>query len=387
MRKLIKDVDVKNKKVIIRCDLNVSFKDDVIKDDTRIVKSIKTIKYLLVNGASVIIMSHLGKVKTEEDKKDNSLKIVVPRLSELLNREVRFISTTHGKELEKTCKELVPGEVILMENTRFEDVPNELESKCDDKLSKYWASLGDMFVNDAFGSSHRAHASVCGIAKYLPSYNGFLMEEEIRILDKVLKDPERPFTVVMGGAKVDDKLELIKALIDKCDNLIVGGGIANTFLLASGYNVGTSLVSESMINEVKELINNYSKKIVMPVDVVVGKLDTDYCEKRLVSEVKDDENILDIGFKSINKFRNVLYSSNTIFLNGTVGLYFNKLFEEGTKEIFDASDDSDATVIAAGGDCVTAVNHFGYGEKFLISTGGGAALEYLAYGDLPGIIK
>lgn len=385
--KTIKNVDVKKKKVIVRCDLNVKIKDGKVIDNTRIKKSLKTIKYLLDNGASVIIMSHLGKIKIKDDFKDNSLLPVSIELSELLNKKVLFIDSPHGKNLENACKKIKPGEIILIENTRFEDVPYNLESKCDIKLSEYWASLGDIFVNDAFASSHRAHASVCGIASILPSYNGFLIEEEVKILDKILNKPETPFTIIMGGAKVDDKIDLIKNLIDKCDNLIVGGGIANTFLKASGINVGKSLVSDSMIKEVKILLDKYSKKIVMPVDVVVSNDNGKTAIKKELKEINSDDSIFDIGYKTTNKFRNIIYNSHTIFINGTVGLYENELFSNGTKNILDSCADSDAVVVAAGGDSLSAANHFKHSDDFLISTGGGAALEYLAYNDLPGIIK
>ena len=372
MTNSIRNVNVKNKKVIIRCDLNVPIKDNKILDDTRIIKSLETIKYLLDNGASLIILSHLGKIKKPDDMVTNTLEPIGVRLSELLNKEITFISQTRGRELSLACKKLKPKEIILVENTRFEDLPNNYESSCDEKLSKYWASLGDVFVNDAFGSSHRKHASVCGISKYLPSYNGLLIEKEVKVLDKLLKNPERPYTVIMGGAKVDDKIELIKSIIVKCDYLVVGGGIANTFLKVNGYKVGNSLISDAFDSEIKQIISDNKDKIIMPVDVMVGKDNTDFCEVRELNNIQHDEKIYDIGPKTINLFRSTIYNSNTIFINGTVGLSENKLFETGTKEILMACNDSDATVIAAGGDCVSAVNRYGYNDDFLISTGGGA---------------
>ena len=387
MKKLIKEAYIKNKRVIIRCDLNVPIKDGRILDDTRIIKSLPTIEYLLDNEAAIIIMSHLGKVESIQDFKTNSLSIVAKRLEELLKVKILFCDVTHGDKLTRMTNNLQPKEVLLMENTRFEDVPDRKESKCDEELSKYWASLGDIFVNDAFGSSHRAHASVCGIAKYLPSYNGLLLESEVSLLDKVLNNPKKPLTVIMGGAKVDDKIDLIKALIDKCDNLIVGGGIANTFLLARGIQVGQSLVSQSMLKEVENLLDKYSDKIILPVDVIVGKLNSDYHMTRNLSDIEDDELIGDIGDKSIEKFTWVINDSQTIFINGTVGMYENKLFDSGTKEILKACYEAKILVITAGGDAMSATNKYGYQDDFLISTGGGSSLEYLAHGDLPGIIK
>lgn len=385
MNNIITKEVIDGKRVLLRSDLNVPIKDGVILDDTRIRKSIKTIKFIIENNASVIVMSHLGKVKTEEDMLKNTLAPVAKRLEELIKKEVTFINKPHGKLLEDTCKNLNPGQIIMMENTRYEDVPYKLESNCDKKLSEYWASLGDVFVNDAFGSSHRVHASVCGIRKFLPSYNGFLLEEEINTLDKIIKHNESPFLVIMGGAKVDDKIDLIKTLISKCDNLMVGGGIANTFLAALKYEIGSSLYSKDYLEEIKSIYENNSNKIVLPADVIV-KRGTENINVD-IDKVMSGDTIYDIGYKSINKFRNIIYNANTIFINGTVGLYEQEEYAKGTKELLDACADSEATVIAAGGDSVSAVNHFNHNTDFLVSTGGGAALEYIAYGDLPGIVK
>lgn len=386
--KKINDIDVKNKKVIVRCDFNVTIKEGKILDDTKIVKTLKTINYLLEQNSSLILMSHFGKVKDEESKQKNSLKPVAEHLSLLLNKEVIFVNTTRGDELTNKCNELKPGEVLLVENTRFEDVPNNLESGNDKDLAKYWASLGEVFINDAFGSSHRAHASVCGISEFLPSANGFIIEEEIYNLNKVISNPERPFTVIMGGAKVDDKIDLIKSLINKCDYLITGGGIANTFLLAQGYEIGSSLANKDLVNEVKDLLDKYPDKIIVPVDTIVGKVDSDFCDKRGLNEIKPDELIYDIGEKTISTIVNIINNSKTIFVNGTVGLYENDLFAKGTKTILNEIANSSAISIAAGGDSVAAVNHFALDEKFdFLSTGGGASLEYIIDGTLPGIVK
>lgn len=388
MEKNIQNADVKNKKVIVRCDFNVTIKDDVILDDTKIVKSLKTIKYLIENNASVIMLSHFGKIKDEESKKKNSLKPVAIHLSNLLKKEVKFIPTTRGEELKLACFNLLPGELLLVENTRFEDVPNNYESNNDQELAKYWSSLGEVFINDAFGSSHRAHASVCGIANYLPSYNGFIIQEEIMNLNKIIINPDRPFVVIMGGAKVDDKIDLIKSLIPKCDYLITGGGIANTFLLAQGYNVGKSLVNSELIDEVKDLLNKYPDKIIIPDDVIVGSEDPNYSQKRKLDEINDEEIIYDIADETVNLYSSIISNAKTIFVNGTVGLYENELFANGTKKILNIVACSSASSVAAGGDSVSAVNHFNFGDKFtFLSTGGGASLEYLIDGTLPGIIR
>ncbi len=388
MIKNIYNLDVENKKAIVRCDFNVTIKDGRIMDDTKIKKSLKTINYLLDKNASIILLSHFGKVKDEASKEKNTLKPVANHLMKLLNKEVKFIPTTRGEQLTTACKNLLPGEILLVENTRFEDIPNNLESNNDDDLAKYWASLADLFINDAFGSSHRAHASVCGIAKYLPSTNGFIVEEEVNNLNKLIINPERPFTVIMGGAKVDDKLDLIKSLINKCDYLIVGGGIANTFLLAQGYKVGKSLVNSEVVDEIKKLYFENQSKIILPIDLVVGKENSDYQKKCGLNEVADDELIYDIGDETINLIAKTIDKSKTIFINGTVGLYENPLFANGTKEILNLIADANVVSIAAGGDSVSSVNYFNLNEKFnFLSTGGGASLEYVINEDLPGIVR
>lgn len=262
----IENINLENKKVILRLDLNVTIKDGVIVDDTKIKKSIPTIKYILNKNCNVLMMSHLGKIKTEEDKAKNSLKIVSDRLSELLEMKVNFIPETRSDQLSESLNN---NRLTLMENTRYEDLPNKLESKCDEELSKYWASLGEVFINDAFGTSHRQHASNYGISKYLPSGYGFLINEELKGLSPIIKDVEKPFVVIMGGAKVDDKIRLIESMLEECDYLLVGGGIANTFLKANGFNIGSSLHSQDYIQEIETIIAKYKEKIWMPVDVTV----------------------------------------------------------------------------------------------------------------------
>lgn len=388
MKKNIYSLDVINKKVIVRFDFNVTIKDGKIIDDTKIVKTLKTINYLIEQGSSVIMLSHFGKVKTEEDKAKNSLKPVCDYLSKLLNKPIIFSNETRSENLSIMCQNLKPAQLLMIENTRFEDLPNKLESNNDEELAKYWASLGDVFINDAFGSSHRAHASVCGIASFLPSANGFLIEEEVEGLNKLIINPNRPFTVIMGGAKVDDKIDLIKSLIEKCDYLITGGGIANTFLLAQGFNIGKSLSNPELVEEVKALIQKYPKKIILPLDVIVGKENSNFKAYRELYNINEDELIYDIGDKSIQNIKDIINQSNTIFVNGTVGLYENELFSNGTKEVLSSIASSNATSIAAGGDSVSSVNHYNLAEYFeFLSTGGGAALEYIIDGDLPGIIR
>lgn len=372
--KFIEDIELNNKKVILRLDLNVTIKENEIVDDTKIKKSIPTIKYLLNKNCSILIMSHLGKVKTEEDKGKNSLKMVCERLSELMNEEIKFISDTRSDEL-LTC--LDNNKLCLMENTRYEDVPNKLESGCDEELSKYWASIGEVFINDAFGTTHRRHASNYGISKYLPSGYGYLINEEIVGLKPIIENIERPFAVIMGGAKVDDKIRLIERLIDECDSIVVGGGIANTFLKAAGYNIGMSLCSDDYVSQIKEIYENNKNKIYMPIDVVVKEgLEI---KTYNIEEVTTDSVIYDIGPKTVEMYSNILNNSKTIFANGTMGLYEDENYRNGTEGLYKAIDEHNATIIAGGGDAVASVNKLGYQDKFdFLSTGGGATLEYIA---------
>jgi len=373
--KYIEDMNIKNKKVILRLDLNVTIKDGKILDDTKVRKSIPTIKHLLNDGNNILIMSHLGKVKSEEDKEKNSLSIVCDRLKELMNMDVVFINNTHSKELE-TC--LDNNRLCMMENTRFEDYPEKRESGCDLELSKYWASLGDVFINDAFGTTHRCHASNFGISKYIESGYGFLINEELNGLKPIIDEPVKPFVVIMGGAKVDDKIKLIENILNECDYLLVGGGIANTFLKSQGYNIGSSLYSQDYVKEINELYNKHKDKIWMPVDVVVAYHD----EVRTtdIDSVKVDECIYDIGPKTVDIYNEIIDKSNTVFFNGTMGLYEQVEYRNGTENIYkNINNDDRKTVIAGGGDAVTSIHNLGYEDKFdFASTGGGATLEYIA---------
>lgn len=374
--KYIKDHKINNKKVILRCDLNVSIKDGKIIDDTKIIKSLDTIKYLIDNNNSIIILSHLGKIKSETDKEKNTLYPVYLKLKELLNNTIYFSKTTRGKELEDIASNLKEKEILLIENTRFEDFPEKLESGCNLELSKYWASLGDIFVNDAFGTSHRRHASNYGIKKYLDSYYGILINEELTKLKELTVNPKKPFTVIMGGAKVDDKLALIEEMLKECDKLIVGGGIANTFLLAENYNIGSSLSNKDYIPQIKEILTNYKDKIIVPTDFYVEN--NGIKKYRKINEIENNDIIYDIGTISLKEYEVIIDDSNTIFLNGTVGLYENENYAYGTKELLSILKKSNKKVFIGGGDAVSATNKLGYSESFYYkSTGGGATLEYI----------
>ena len=374
----IENANIDNKKVILRLDLNVTIKDGNILDDTKIVKSIPTIKYLLNKNCNVLIMSHLGKIKNEMDLKDNSLYIVCERLSKLLEMNIVFVKDTRDERLKSLLNE---NRIVMLENTRYEDLPSSLESGCDDALSRFWASLGDVFVNDAFGTTHRKHASNYGISKYLDTYYGFLIEEEVKGLDPIVNNIEHPFIVIMGGAKVDDKVQLIKSLVDKCDYILVGGGIANTFLKASGFNVGESLYSKDYVDEIAGIITQYRNKVIIPADVVVEN--NGVINKKTITEVEDTDIIYDIGDETISIYKDFINKAETIFVNGTVGLYEKEEYKNGTEEILKALSESDAYKIAGGGDAVASVNKLGYENAFdFLSTGGGATLEYIAFGSL-----
>lgn len=369
--KFISDINVDNKRVILRLDLNVTIKDNKIVDDTKIIKSLPTIDYLLEKNCSILIMSHLGKVKTLEDKRKNSLELVYNRLKDIY-KDIKFSKSTRGEELENL---LYNNRLVLMENTRFEDIDGKKESSCDEALSKYWSTLGSVLVNDAFGTTHRKHASNYGIAKYIDSCYGFLIKEELEGLSPVINNVEHPFAVIMGGAKVDDKIKLIRSLLDECDYLIVGGGIANSFIKASGINVGTSLYSVETLDEVKDILDKYSNKIIIPTDVVV-KGENISCKN--VKDILDDEAIYDIGNNSINSIKKIIDKSKTVFINGTVGLYEEEEFSNGTREVLSYITSSNIKSVAGGGDALASINKFGLSDQIdYISTGGGATLEYI----------
>lgn len=372
--KTLKDFEFKGKKVILRSDFNVSIKEGKIISNERIMAELPTINYLIKSGAKVIIMSHLGKIKSEEDKKSYSLYIVYEELLKIIDTKVIFSPAAHGKILEEKISSLQNGEVLLAENTRYEDVENKKESECNEELSKYWASLADIFINDAFGMTHRKHASNYGISKFLPTGIGFLIESEIKGLAPIL-EPAKPFTIIMGGAKLEDKLSLIKSLVPKCDKLLLGGGIANTFLAVS-VSIGKSLVSPDLIEEARNLLSIYKERIIMPVDVKV--LTKNGAEVKDISNIASDDIIFDIGPKTIELYKKHIDNSETIFLNGTVGKYEEEGFEDGTKEILNAVSKTGAYSVIGGGDALSSAEYFKINDFSFISTGGGATLNYIA---------
>ena len=382
MKKTIKDFDLNNKKVIIRVDFNVPIKDGIIKDDNRIVESLETINYALSNNAKVILLSHLGRIKEESDKSKNNLEVVAKRLSELLHKDVIFAPTT--RNLESYVESLKIGEVLLVQNTRYEDLDGKKESGNDQSLGAYWASLGDIFINDAFGTSHRAHASNVGIASHLPSGVGFLVEKELKAFWPVLNDPARPFTVILGGAKVSDKIGVIKELVEKADYLLIGGGLAYTFLKALGKDIGSSLLDSESLDFASEMLNKYSNKIILPVDHVCASSISDDVPVEVLDEIKGIG--LDIGPKTIELFKSYLLKSKTIVWNGPVGYSELEHFSKGTKALCEIIASTSAYTVVGGGDTAAAVIKMGYKNKFShISTGGGASLELLEGKKLPGI--
>lgn len=387
MKKTIKDYDLNNKKVIIRCDFNVPIKDGKIIDDNRIVQSLTTIKYAIDGGAKVILMSHLGRIKEEADKEKNSLKLVAERLSSLLGKNVIFVPETRGSALEDAVNNLKPGDVLLMENTRFEDVPGKKESGNDPELGKYWASLGDIFINDAFGTAHRSHASNVGIASNLPSGLGFLVEKEVNELG-ILNNPEHPFVVILGGSKVTDKIGVINNLVTKADKIIIGGGMAYTFLKAEGRNIGKSILDSDSIDFCKDVLSKYGDKIVLPVDTVVTKEFSNEVPYRTVSvdNIQDDEMGMDIGSGTISLYNSVLDDAKVVFWNGPLGVYEFSNFTVGTAEILKKIVSLNAKTILGGGDVVAAASKLGYKDKVTFaSTGGGVTLEFMEGKELPGV--
>ena len=387
--KNIQDIDINGKTVILRCDFNVPLKDGQVDDDTKIQKSLKTIKYIIENNAKVILLSHLGRIKTESDKEGKSLKVVADYLKIQLNKEVIFFNVTRDMNLKENIDNLPLGSVIMLENTRFEDVPSKFESSNNSELAQYWASLGDIFCLDAFGSAHRSHASTAGIGAFIPSCLGFLMQEELDNLSYLINGPQRPFTIIMGGAKVDDKLKLIEALLPKCDYFLAAGGIANSFLKALGFGVGTSLCTDSneVILKLRELMLNNKEKIILPLDATVGiTYDENYVKFKSIAEIDKDEIIYDIGSKTIEKYKIAINKSKTVFVNGTCGLYENPKYANGTIQIFNALSMSNADVYVGGGDSVAAAKKLGFEAKFkYMSSGGGATLEYLGDGKLEAV--
>lgn len=388
-KKTVKDVELNGKKVLVRVDFNVPMKDGKITNDNRIVAALPTIKYILENGGRAILFSHLGKIKSEEDKASKSLRPAAERLAELLGQDVKFIPETRGAELEAAIAELKDGEVLMFENTRFEDLDGKKESKNDPELGKYWASLGDVFVNDAFGTAHRAHASNVGISANLEAVAGFLLEKEIEFIGGAVDAPQRPMVAILGGAKVSDKIGVIENLLDKADKVLVGGGMMFTFLKAQGKNIGKSLCEEDKLDLAKALLEKGGDKLVLPVDTVAAKEFSNDTEFRVVSvdALADDEMGLDVGPATVELFSNVLKDAKTVVWNGPMGVFEMPNFAKGTIGVCEAiANLEDAITIIGGGDSAAAAMQLGYAEKFShISTGGGASLEYLEGKELPGV--
>ena len=388
-KKTLNDIQVNGKTVLVRVDFNVPMADGKITNDNRIEAALPTINYLIENNAKVVLFSHLGRIKTEEDKANNSLEPVAKRLSELLDKEVLFSDKTRGEELEEAVANLSEGGVLLVQNTRYEDLEGKKESKNDPELGKYWASLGDLFVNDAFGTTHRAHASNVGIASNLDSAVGFLVEKELKFLGDAVDNPERPFVAILGGAKVSDKIKVIESLLNKADKVIIGGGMAYTFLKAQGKEVGESLLEEDRIPLAKELLETAGDKIVLPVDVVIADDFSNDANTDVVSvdDIPADWQGLDCGPESVKVFEDVLKDAKTVVWNCPMGVFEMESFAKGTIGVCEAiADLENATTIVGGGDSATAVAQLGYEDKFShISTGGGASLNYLEGTELPGV--
>lgn len=384
--KTIKDMNLDNKKVLIRCDFNVPIKDGQIIDDTRIINSLETIKYALKQNAKIILLSHLGRIKTEQDLEKNNLEIVAQRLSELLNKEIIFINETRGKLLENKVDNMNPQDIILIQNTRYEDLNGKKESSNNKELATYWASLGDIFINDAFGTIHRSHASNVGISQILPSAIGLLVEKELKALS-TLNNPARPFTVILGGAKVEDKIGVIKKLSEKADYILIGGGMAYTFLKAKGYKIGASIIDENSLEFCKDILNKYEEKIILPIDLeTTKKFQNEEKTPRDINDIKENEMGLDIGEKTIQLFNSYINKSKLVVWNGPLGVYEFENFKIGTNKVLHNIVEKNIKAIIGGGDIVAAVQTAGLKEKiFHVSTGGGATLEYLEGKKLPGL--
>ena len=393
---IVSDVDVKDKKVLVRVDFNVPIKDGVIGDDNRIVAALPTIKYIIENGGKAILLSHLGRIKSDEDKKSLSLAPVAKRLGELLEKPVTFVPSNEGKEVEDAINNMEDGDVVVLENTRFQDIDNDFgkrESKNDPKLGEYWASLGDVFVNDAFGTAHRSHASNVGIATAMkaagkPAAAGFLLEKEIKFLGNAVANPVHPFVTILGGAKVSDKIGVITNLIPKADHIIIGGGMAYTFLKDQGHSIGKSLVEDDKVEFAKELLEKAGDKLVLPIDnVAATEFNNDATSEVVGQDIPDNEMGLDIGPKTVELFKKTLEGAKTVVWNGPMGVFEMPNFAKGTLEVGRAlADLPDATTIVGGGDSTAAAKQLGIAPKLThISTGGGASLEYLEGKELPGI--
>ncbi|NQM30892.1 phosphoglycerate kinase [Streptococcus suis] len=388
----VKDVELKGKKVLVRVDFNVPLKDGVITNDNRITAALPTIKYILEQGGRAILFSHLGRVKEEADKEGKSLAPVAADLAAKLGQEVAFIAgATRGAELEAAINALEDGQVLLVENTRFEDVDGKKESKNDPELGKYWASLGDgIFVNDAFGTAHRAHASNVGIsANVEKAVAGFLLENEIAYIQEAVEKPVRPFVAILGGSKVSDKIGVIENLLEKADKVLIGGGMTYTFFKAQGIEIGNSLVEEDKLDVAKALLEKSNGKLILPVDSKEANAFADYTEVKYTEGEAVDPGFLglDIGPKSIAKFDEALTGAKTVVWNGPMGVFENPDFQAGTIGVMDAIvKQPGVKSIIGGGDSAAAAINLGRADKFSwISTGGGASMELLEGKVLPGL--
>lgn len=382
-KKTIEDVDVKGKRVLVRVDFNVPIEDGKVGDDTRIQAALPTIRYLLDHGAAVILMSHLGRPKGEP-KPELSLRPVAEYLDKLLDQPVKFAEDCLGPKAEEAAQKLEPGQVLLLENTRF----HPEEKKNDPAMAKQLAGLADLYVNDAFGSAHRAHASTTGVADYLPAVAGFLMEKEIKYLGEAIANPERPFVAILGGAKVSDKIGVIQNLLEKADQLLIGGGMANTFFKAQGYPVGESLVEDDVLDTARQLVKKDDKKLRLPIDVVIADAFDADAEHKVMSmgPVPDGWRIMDIGPQTVDAYAKTVKGAGTVVWNGPMGVFEFPAFAEGTFGVAKAVAESDATSIIGGGDSVSAINKSGLSDQIThMSTGGGASLEMLEGKTLPGL--
>ena len=388
-KKIVSDLELKDKTVLVRADFNVPLKDGEITNDNRIVQALPTIKYIIEQGGKVVLFSHLGKVKEESDKESLTLKPVADDLSKKLNKDVVFVPETRGEKLESAIKDLKAGDVLLVQNTRFEDLDGKKESKNDPELGKYWASLGDVFVNDAFGTAHREHASNVGISTHLETAAGFLMEKEIKFIGGVVNDPHKPVVAILGGAKVSDKIGVIKNLLNIADKILIGGGMAYTFLKAQGKEIGLSLLEEDKIDFAKELLESNGDQIVLPVDAKVAKEFSNDAEITEVSidDIPKDQEAMDVGPKTVELFNKELQGAHTVVWNGPMGVFEFSNFAQGTIGVCESiANLKDAVTIIGGGDSAAAAISLGFEDNFThISTGGGASLEYLEGKELPGI--
>lgn len=401
-KKSIKDLNLKGKKVLMRVDFNVPMKDGVITDDNRIVQALPTINYALEQGAKVILFSHLGRVKEEKDLAKNNIAPVAEKLAQMVDAKVKFVDATRGAVLEQAIAEMKEGEIVMFQNTRYEDLEGKKESKNNPELGAYWASLGDVFVNDAFGTAHRAHASNQGIASHFPndSAAGFLLEKEIKFIGGAVDEPARPFVAILGGAKVSDKISVIENLLNKADKVMICGAMAYTFFKAQGKEVGKSKCEADFVDYAKGLLEKANGKIVLPVDVVSVEVSDEDCaadffgaiakaDTKVVSvdEIEAGAQGLDCGPKTIELFKAELAGAKTVVWNGPAGVFEVEKFAVGTKSICEVLANLEgATTIIGGGDSAAAAISMGYEAKFThISTGGGASLEYLEGKALPGV--